>query len=326
VSIVYDVTPEALTAYATDTTNGAISEASSDLSFGLAVSTTHIGALNTTTRTVDWLDTPLGMAIAAQTPSITSFRGVARHFEGSVLTNRETHLWLWGNDTTTASNSRVVHCSSCTTVVIGGACDPDLVCSYGAGFVGSSVGAVAPYTNSALTTAYGGVVELVNFPSGVTRKRVYEDGSGAAKDYIATTIEADDVDGAWTGALRLPAAGQVLVHGTGSTNLRLCTDAANGGDATCAPITGLPNQSVRNYLRSALGTSNSAVFMLANTGNAYYLVMLPVGLEPTDGNNWREILLANSGTTVANAVAAGPDSFMVLGRSGNVPYVWSWSP
>jgi hypothetical protein len=275
---------------------------------------------------VDWLDTPLGMAIAAQTPSITSFRGISRHFEGSVVSSRETHLWLWGNDPVTTSTSRVVRCSSCTTVVIGGACDPDIVCTYGAGFAGSSIGAVAPYTNSALTTVYGGVLELVNFPSGAPRKRVYEDGSGPARDYSASTIEVDDADGAWNGALRLAGAGQVLVHGSGGTNLRLCTDATNSGDSSCVPITGLPNQLVRNYQRSTLGSNNSAVFMLANNGNLYFLVVLPVGLDPTDGNNWREIPLATSGTTVASAVAAGPNSFMVLGRSGNVPYVWSWSP
>jgi hypothetical protein len=324
VSIVYDVTPEALTPYATDTANGAISESSSDLGFGFVVSNTHIGLVNTTTRAVDWLDTPVGVAIAAQTPLITSFRGIARHFEGSVVSNRESHLWLWGNDTATVSTSRVVHCSSCTGTVIGGGCDPALVCSYGSGYPTSSIGAVAPYTNAALSTVYGGVLQLVNHPSGTPRKRVYEDGPG--KDYLATAIEVDDADGAWTGALRLSGAGQVLVHGTGGTNLRVCTDATNSGDSSCVPITGLPNQSVRNYLRSAMGSNNTAVFMLANTGNAYFLLVLAVGVDPTVGGNWREIPLANSGTTVANAVAAGPTSFMVLGRSANVPYVWVWSP
>jgi len=323
VSLVYEVTPAALTAYGTDTPNGAISESSSDLAAAYAISSAHVGVLNTTERTVDWLGTPVGDALAAQTPSLGSFRGVARHFEGSLATNRESHVWIWGSDTGTASTSRVVHCTWCNGVVIGG-CDGTLTCSYGAGYVTSSIGGVLPYTNTALNTAYGGALQLVNLPSGAVRKRIYEDGAG--KDYFAGSLETEDADGQWNGALRLAGAGQVLVYGSGTTNLRVCIDATNSGDTSCTAVTGLPNQSVRNYARATLAFNNSAVFMLANTGGAYYLLLLPVGVDPTVGSNWREIPLANSGTTVANAVAASPTSFMVFGKSAAVPYVWSWSP
>jgi hypothetical protein len=53
---------------------------------------------------------------------------------------------------------------------------------------------------------------------------------------------------------------------------------------------------------------------------------LPAGTDPAATANWREITLANSGTTLATAVAAGPTSFMVLGKTSNVPYVWYWGP
>jgi hypothetical protein len=75
-----------------------------------------------------------------------------------------------------------------------------------------------------------------------------------------------------------------------------------------------------------MGFGSSSVFMLGTNGTGRYLLLLPSGSDAAATANWREITLANSGSTTATAVAAGPDSFMVLGKTGTVPYVWYWGP
>jgi hypothetical protein len=203
-------------------------------------------------------------------------------------------------------------------------CNNPLSCVDATGYVTSSIATVVPYTYSgiALSSSYGGVLAVVNLPSGAARRRIYEDG--VSKDYLATGLQVEEDDGVWGGAVRTSTTGQVLVHGSGTNNLRLCTDDDNDGDVTsCVAITGLPNQSVRNYTRSVVGYGTTAIAMLATTGTGYYLELLPVGLDPSVGASWREIQLASSGTT-ANAVAIGPTTIIVLGKAGSAPYVWSW--
>ena len=327
VSLVVDVTQSAVTPFTTDTPNGAIAEAGYDLHLPYVVSNAHVGMIDVPDQSVEWLNSVVDAARAGMT--LGSLRGIARHTEGSNFGDFETHLWLWGSNTA-VSASRVLRCWSCSSnvITIGGSggdpgCDMPLTCQDATGYPTSTIAGVIPYVSgNLLGNSYGGVIQLVNYPSGATRKNIWEDQTG--KDYLATSQEMPDTDGAWSGGIKTSGSGQVLVFGSGTNNLRVCNDATNTGNTTCTVITGLPNQSVRSYTRAVVG-AGSTLMMLANTGSAYYLLLLPVGLDPTVGTNWREILLANSSTT-ANALAAGPTSFMVLGKSGGVPYVWTWGP
>jgi hypothetical protein len=323
VSLVLDVTQDQLTPYATDTENGAISEIGYDLNLPYVVANAHVGLVNPTMQTVDWLNTAVDAARAGHT--LGSLRGIAQHTTGSIFSSQYQHVWLCGSNTGVSGASRVLRCTSCSSnEVMGCSGGTALTCVDGYGLPSSSVAAVLPYTYfMTLSTVYGGAIQLFNFGS-APRRAVYEDQTG--KDLYVSSLEISDTDGAWSGALKTSVTGQVLLFGSGTANnLRMCNDASNSGNAACTAITGLPNQSVRAYTRAVMGSNNTAMFMLANTGTSYYLLVLPVGLDPTVGSNWREILLANSGTT-ANALAAGPSGFMVLGKSGSVPYVWSWNP
>jgi hypothetical protein len=323
VSNVYDVSRSTLTPYASaDTGYGGIAETASDLDLANVISSTHVALANVTSQTVDWIDTTYGAAIAAQTPAITGFRTAARHGTGSIAATQTSHFWLVGRDSTTSTTARIVRCEQCSSIMVGGCGSTALTCSYATSVASSTFVAVQPYTSGGLTTTYGGAVAAINFSSGAVRKRLLEDGTG--KDLVPSTAEADDSDGAWNGLLRLSGTGQVLAYGSGTNNLRVCSDPSNTGDTTCATVTGLPNQSVRAYHRAAI--SGSAVAMLATASSSNYLVLLPTGLSPSTGSNWREVTLANSGSTVASAVAVGPSSFMVLGKSGTAPYVWYWGP
>ncbi len=323
VSSVYDVTLSALTAYASsDTANGGVSESASDLDLPYVISSTHVALADTTAQSVQWTGTGFGAAIASQTPTITNFRGSARHGTGSFAATRNSYFWLWGADSGTPSTARIVRCVSCSSNIVGGCTITGVICSDVMSNASSSFAGVLPYNGSGFASPYGGVLALANYSSGSVRKRIYEDGTG--KDMVPSSVEADDADGAWSGMIHLSGVGQVLAFGSGSNGLRLCSDASATGDTTCAALTGLPNQSVRTYSRA--DTNGTAVLLLAASGANNYLVMLPSGLAPTTGSNWREISISNTASTTANAVAMGPSSFMVLGKASGVPYVWYWGP
>ncbi len=323
VSSVYDVTLSALTAYASsDTANGGISESASDLDLPYVITSTHVALADTTAQSVQWTGTGYGAAIASQTPTIANFRGSARHGTGSFAATRNSYFWLWGTDSGTPSTARIVRCVSCSSNVVGGCTITGVTCSDVMSNASSSFAGVLPYNGSGFASPYGGVLALANYSSGSVRKRIYEDGTG--KDMVPSSIEADDADGAWSGMIHLSGVGQVLAFGSGSNGLRLCSDASATGDTTCVALTGLPNQSVRTYSRA--DTNGTAVLLLASSSTNNYLVMLPSGLAPTTGSNWREISISNSASTTANAVAMGPTSFMVLGKASGVPYVWYWGP
>lgn len=320
VSIVYDVQRSEMTPFTTDTANGAISEGSTDISSTYVSSNNSIGYLNTTDDSVQWLNTSIEAALTSQVPSIINYRGIARHSTGSFAATRTNHVWVWGAQQGTSA-ALVARCSWCTSILGGSGCDGSITCT-SAGFSSSTIASVMPYVSSSVTASYGGGIQLMNYAS-TPRRRIYEDGTG--KDLVYNTIEVDDSDGAWSGTLRLAGAGQVLAFGSGSSaNARLCTDASYSGDTTCTAVTITANP--RSFTRAAVGFSNTSVFLLGTNGAGQYLYLLPAGTDPATTGNWHEITLANSGTTVANAVAAGPDSFMVLGKTGNVPYVWYWGP
>lgn len=316
VSIVYDVRLDELTPFTTDTPNGGISETSSDISGTYVISANRFGYLNTANDSVQWQNTPLDAALS-QIPSLINYRGIARLSTG-LIASRTSHVWVWGSQQGTSA-ALVAHCTWCSGVVIGG-CDSTITCS-SAGFSNTTVASVAPYVNNSLATLpYGGGIQLMN--GGSVSKRIYEDGTG--KDFVYNTTEIDDTNGTWSGALRLSGAGQVLAFGSGTVHARLCSDPTYSGNTTCTAVTISSNP--RSFTRAALGSGNTSVFLLATNGSSQYLFLLPMGADPADANNWREIVLANSGTTLATAVAAGPDSFMVLGKTGAVPYVWYWGP
>lgn len=320
VSVVYDVTLGALTPFTTlDTANGGISEGSTEIELPYVISSTHIGQLDVTNRTVDWNDTFYSGALASQTPLLTSFRGSAFHSTGSFISTRNSYLWLWGSE---GGTSRLVRCHSCSSNQIMGCASSAITCSYVMTLTDSSFAWVQPYVSGTITASYGGSVAATNYPSGSVRKRLYEDGTG--KDMLPNTAALDTAVGAWNGLVRVPGVGQVLAYGSGTTNLVLCSDPGNTGDTTCTGVTGLPNQAVRSYTRA--DANGLATAMIGVNGSNHYLELVPSALDPGTGASWREIALSTSGSTVASAVAMGSTSFMVLGKAGSAPYVWYWGP
>lgn len=336
VSIVYDVTPSALTAYsAGGMKGGGLAGHASDIVSSYVIGETHVGVLDIGNKSVDWSNNYIDSALAMDTPSLVGFSGGATHFQGLFLSGGATHLWIWGHDSSTSTTARLVRCSPMNCDVA--PCTPSPTCSYETAYGAASIQGASPYSFSGgsitLSQSYGGVVVPINYDSGTPTRRIYADGTN--QDYSATTAVTSDNAGAWSGSLRINGSGQVLVYGNGSSNLVLCDDSTKTGSPTCKAINGLPNQSSRSYYKAALANGGS-VLMLASSctglclNYSVYVVVLPSGADPNVGSNWKEYPLANyalNGTrTTASALAGGSDSWMVLGMSNGTPYVWGWAP
>ncbi|TPW07386.1 MAG: hypothetical protein FD127_4495, partial [Acidimicrobiaceae bacterium] len=116
---------DAMTHYTTDTAGGAaVAGTGSDLLSGYAVASGNVGELDTTAKTVDWVGNDIATSLASGTPNVGNFQGASRHREGGLI-GGETHVWFWGDDTTTSSTGRLVRCSW-TACAILPCTDPDV--------------------------------------------------------------------------------------------------------------------------------------------------------------------------------------------------------
>ncbi len=334
-TVVYDVTLDALTAYTSDTTGGSIAKRGWAIDDGWAVADTAVGQLNPQNRTVDWVSNTFSGPLASGVPALTNFRGMARHLEGS-FPGGSAHVWIWGSDSTTPTTARLARCSwtTCTSVPCA---PPPITCSYSSAATAAQYVGAIPYMENGLNqTLYRGAIAALNLNGGPPVKRVYSDGISLG--YTPTNTERDDADGSWYGTVALDhySTSYVLVYGTGSASLLLCTDIDFNGDATCNPIANLPNQGLRSYY-DATQTPNGDVLLLASSctgicaSASYYLVALPHDRNPADGRNWKEFPLSSSSLgsgRFATEVAAAGNTIMVLGADAatSQPHVFHFVP
>lgn len=332
VGIVYDVKPEALTAYTIDSFGGGIWQGVWDIEGNYVVADSEVGILDTNARSVDWFNNYIGTAIDNTAP-LNSMRGSTFHREGNLI-GGSNHLWFWGDDPTTATTGRLVRCSW-SNCLIDPCGDPTPSCVVEGSLGATTYAGVVAYSQfSVVSSSYGGVMAAVNFDSGTPIRRIYSDGTG--KDYTPTSVERDDNSGSWAGMQRI-GAGVTLAYGSGTTNLVVCDDSDMNGDPVCSAVTGLPNQSARAYFDAEQAPDGSVLMLATNclsicTGSTAYLVVLPPNADPKVGANWKEFVLGSwsglgGGTgQFASEVAAGGNTIMVLGSEDNVPYLWSFQP
>ncbi|MDY0002763.1 MAG: hypothetical protein RBU30_15810, partial [Polyangia bacterium] len=139
---------------------------------------------------------------------------------------------------------------------------------------------------------------------------------------------------AWRGIARY-APSSFLVYGTGSGhNLVQCTDTENDGLATCAALSGLPNQADTSFIDGTAGYSGGAVLLAARCAmdpcftSAFSLYVLPAGANPAVPGVWVVLPLGTASSLAGpTQVVSAPYAFHAVGKDGSdAPALWSWAP